>query len=295
MRTLRGCPRSRWSPGPFRRLLVAGGAVLLVRGGAVTAQLRPSSPADSFALVTGDAQFRFLGRVVSRGTVASGPLQPSFATLVMKVDSVVAQPASVRPMGGRNITLVVSDTAGIVANDSYFVLANAIAFGSGLTLRDVARIHLTGPDSLATIRARLRQADSLNRRLEIRSRAKDRLVVLARVDTVFRETSSIPPRGDHDPKWRTARAVVLQTVQSPSPFARNQPIDVLFLRGDEAIFAPTPQLQPRDTVVLFLRPFASLPLPLRAGYMIGPNRFAVLHQLDARPFSELPVVLDALR
>src|SRR5262245_1181407 len=139
MRTLRGCLRSRWSVGIFRSLLVLT-ALPLFANGQVRPQnvsrLVPTSPPDSIAPAAADAPYRFLGRVVNRGQVATGPLRAGPNTMVVQVDSVIAQPAMVRPMKNQTLTLVVRDTAGIVNNGSYVVLANAIALGTGLTLRE---------------------------------------------------------------------------------------------------------------------------------------------------------------
>lgn len=311
MRTLRGCLRSRWSVGVFRSLLVLSAVPLFAEGQALPAQnlprLVPTSPPDSFALAAADAPYRFLGRVVNRGQVATGPLRAAANTMVVQVDSVIAQPAMVRPIKNQTLTLVVRDTAGIVKNGSYVVLANAIALGTGLTLRELARMSLSKPESLAVIRTRLREADSLNRRLEIKLRAQNRVVVVGRVDTVILQPPSTSVEREHDSDWRIARVKVLQTLPPSSPSLQQLAIEVLFRGSEDAIFAHSARLHAPDTLVLFMRPVDSLPAGPGGGRGggrsggrgigrgAGGSRFVVIDELEARPLSELPLIVDVLR
>jgi hypothetical protein len=186
-----------------------------------TLSLSPTSPVEAFAPCAKAGAFRFGATVIKRDSITTRLIASSRLTAVVRVDTVLpGAPRAVRPLDGRIITVILSDTSDTSAvqpGDRALYVASGVLFGSGVVLRAHCRIGLGGGTTRVTggspqliaFAPLLAKADSLNDRTDLLARTQVATVVAAvRVISIDSSLNFSYP-GEHNPRWRTATAYVL--------------------------------------------------------------------------------------
>ena len=300
-------PRTGAMVADARRLWRGSAAAVLgawlLCAGAAHAQgaraLTPASPIDSIVAATGRAGFRFVGRVRNLGAVTTATFPVSYRSARVDVDTVLAAPRSVRPLRGRQVTLILHDTLGIVVDTPYVFLASAVQFDSSTVLREEGRFRLDGPGVLPAVRALFTRADSMISSTVIRTRGSTAAAVMAgRVTGVASLPASgeAPPRyrAEHQPAWRVA-TVRVGTQITPAAALLPGTIRVLFAGSHDALLSAAPRLTDGDSVVLLLRALGDLPPRLRPVGIDTTALFVIWHPLDRQAPARQALVTAAVR
>lgn len=264
--------------------------------------LTPTSPVDSFATATARGRFWFTARVIRRDTVTTRLIGRTRYTTAVEVDSVVAAPSGMRRFAGRTITAIVGDTTGVMPGARFFFIAAGVAVDTNLVLRERGRVSLDAATDLATITARLYEADTLNLQRALRRRAdSSAMVAVARVTAITAPQTSGGRgqgaagalRSENNPRWRRAVVSVLTSYAGeagPAPTSYS----VYFPGSRSWAYASAPRLAQDSVVVMLGRRLASLPEALRQG-LDTTRAYVVWDSLDVRPVRDSSLVRKAVR
>ena len=286
------------------RVALAGACFLspTLLGAQSAVVLGTGSPLDSVVSPVAHSGFRLLGRITQMGAVTTATIAPSFRTVRFLVDSALSAPRSIRPLAGRHVTLILSDTLGVIPQAQYVVLASGVQFDTGVVLREEGRFRLGAGGSLPGVVALIARADSaISSRVIAQRGSSAAAVIVGRVTSISTDSSPravagrpASNRGEHQPVWRIAMVRVGTQIL---PVSRSLPsaIRVLFAAGTDALFASTPRLAAGDSVILMLRSASEiLPRMLPLGVDTA-GLFLVFHPLDRQPPERQALVTWALR
>jgi hypothetical protein len=250
--------------------------------------LTPTSPIDSVAMAFEGASFVFTGRVRLIGATTTRSVSTTHAIVVriqQGVDTAFVAPGGMRPLIGRELTVVVDSLNWFSAGATVLVFARGLAADEGIAVREIGHMSTTGMTSKAIADVVARALD--NRMQKAVSALYDRsaLVVVGTVDSVLPVTepaaSGRRERGEH--KERQALVRVQRTFKGDSR-ASPATIRVLF----DPMMVGVDFLGPGRAYLLGLRSTDAL-TPTAVRGVDGSKRYRLVDPEDIR------VVADTIR
>ena len=265
----------------------------------VRAPLSPTSPAEAFAPCAAAGAFRFAATVLRRDSITTRMIRNSSLNAVVRVDTVLSAPRSVRPLGGRVITVILSDTSDTSAvgpgNRSLY-LASGVLFDTSVVLRAHCHVVLNPPQrvgsprptSVTTLIPVLAKADSLNDRAALLARTQDAAVVAAVRVTAIDSSLQFSYPGEHNPRWRTAITTVRGRFK-PGQDAPNVG-DTLrfFFPGTDDFMYGGLRVRQTDEVLVLLHRLSVLSPPLRLG--LDSTQLVLFSRSELRPAGDSVLV-----
>lgn len=242
---------------------------------ALTAASAPSAFAqvESF---TAQSQLIFRGTVVRVGAATLREVTPDSRTIVARVDEVLrAPPITGVNYAGREITVRLSDSSALRADEQFVFFTTAWLFGDGVGVHEVARLADT-----TALRTQIFQvvADQPGAMLQ-RRLAGAELVISARVSAVRPAPAKVreDSPGEHAPDWWEADLAV-QSLEKGT--LANKTLVILFPNSNDIIWQDSPKFRANQQGIWILRSERAKGRPT-FGY------FMALDPLDFQPEDQL--------
>jgi hypothetical protein len=278
------------SPLPCLFARVAAGLAI-----AAVAPLAGSLPAaaqsDPAAALASRSAIVVLG-TVTRVEASDEPLlAPSPATVVIKIDRMVAGSELAGDQTGHTATVILSRPGSLKVGSQALFFGNPRFLGKTITIADEGELPAPAADQARS--QALEQGMRARRDAPLRARLASAVMVFRGTVEKVRPLLEAEPRGkrtrerdEHDPEWQVATVRVASAVRGP---ANGAVVPVVFAASRDILWFQAPKLHPGETVMIVgQRPREGETglLPRTPGYRFVQEKHAVL---VTSPFDVLPV------
>lgn len=228
------------------------------------------------------SQLIFRGTVLQVGATNVPELQADARMVVVRVDELLKAPASKNYIG-REITVQLVDATPARRGDQFVFFTASWVYGSGLAVREVARLS-DSPSVRSALSAAL--AQSVDRPLRRRI-ADAEAVISVRVLKTRPAPDKIRsgPLTEHDPDFWEADLQVLSVEKGALP---NPEVTVLFANSTDIMWHRSPKFRVGQDAVVLLRKETTAGRPTFGQYI-------ALDELDLRPTDQLAHIRKLVR